>query len=219
MRRIPRIAVLVIVLGVGSSSVLFSQTYHSHMPGVRPMLQGGQGVLGLGDASALFWNPAGLAPYRGQQGYLSLAESFSIEYAGAAAFFPEIGTVAAAIGRLPAPGHDQLLSAGLGRSFIGRIHTGISLTNHPDGRTSYTALGIGAIWQPLDLVKLREGSTFPRWLIPFSAGLSFTEISLNPSSGPAYRGSAALCYDITRQGPRISYGYSWQGGQIGRAHV
>ncbi len=215
MRRIPRIAVLVIVLGVGSSSVLFSQTYHSHMPGVRPMLQGGQGVLGLGDASALFWNPAGLAPYRGQQGYLSLAESFSIEYAGAAAFFPEIGTVAAAIGRLPAPGHDQLLSAGLGRSFIGRIHTGISLTNHPDGRTSYTALGIGAIWQPLDLVKLREGSTFPRWLIPFSAGLSFTEISLNPSSGPAYRGSAALCYDITRQGPRISYGYSWQGGLEG----
>ncbi len=218
MRRIPRIAVLVIVLGVSLSSILFSQTSQGLLPGVRPMLQGGQGVLGIGDVSALFWNPAALAPYRGQQGYLSLAESFSIEYAGAAAFFPEIGTVAAAIGRQPAPGHDQLLSAGLGRTFIGRIHAGLSLTNHPDGRTSYTALGIGAVWQPLDLTELPEEATFPRWLIPFSAGLSLTEISLNPASGPAYRGSAALSYAITRQGPRLSYGYSWQGG-YGEHHL
>jgi tetratricopeptide (TPR) repeat protein len=177
------------------------------------MLQGGQGTLGIDDASALHWNPAGLALYRAQQGYLSFAESFRIDYAALAGFFPVIGTAAVAVGRQPSPVNADFIAAGLGHSFFNRLHAGVSLTNHPDGRTSYTALGIGAIWLPLDLTLPADQGTFPRWLAPFSAGFSLTNLSLNPSSGPAHLLSTVLSYAITRQGPRLSYGYSLQEGE------
>jgi tetratricopeptide (TPR) repeat protein len=218
MRSIPRIAVLVILFGAIFSINGFAQTGQPLMPGVRPTLQGGQGTIEIYDATALYWNPAGLALWRGQQGVFSFSGPFHLEYAGLAGFFPIIGTIALAAGRQPAPLAGELLAAGLGRSFFNRIHTGISLTNHPDGRSSYTALGVGAIWKPLDLTAPQEKSTYPRWLIPLSVGLSLRNISLNPSVGQKLQGSIAASYEFSRQGPKVSYGYSWQGGN-GLQHI
>lgn len=211
MRSLLRISVLALALGVSSPFCLFSRPVPSYQPGVRPLLQGAQGTLGLSDLSALYWNPAGLALHRGMQGYLSFAESYRIEYGGFSGFFPVIGTAAVAAGRQPLPSGGSFTSAGLGRSFFSRLHTGISLTNHPDGRTSYTALGVGVIWQPLDLGS-PHAPAFPRWLAPLAAGVAIRDLSLNPSSGPPFQGSAVLAYTLTRQGPRLSYGYSWQEG-------
>ncbi|HNW58253.1 MAG TPA: tetratricopeptide repeat protein [bacterium] len=212
MRSFPRIAVLALALEVSSPVALFSRALPSYLPGVRPMLQGAQGTLGISDVSALYWNPAGLALNRGLQGYFSFAESFRIEYAGFSGFFPVIGTAAVAAGRQPVPSGSDFLAAGLGRSFFSRLHTGISLTNYPNGRTSYTALGIGAIWQPLDLAGAPT-TTFPRWLAPLTVGLALQNLSLNPSYGPPHQISAVLAYALGRQGPRLSYGYTRQAGE------
>lgn len=211
MRILLRITVLALAVGVSSPSCLFPRSIPSYQPGVRPLLQGVQGTLGLSDLSALYWNPAGLALFRGMQGYLSFAESFRIEYGGFSGFFPVIGTAAVAAGRPPLSSGGSFTSAGVGHSFFNRLHTGISLTNHPDGRTSYTALGLGVIWQPLDLGG-PQSPALPHWLAPFAAGVALSNLSLNPSSGPPYQGSAALSYAFTGLGPRLSYGYSWQNG-------
>ncbi len=211
MRRFPRIAVLGMLLGVVSPFGALAQKGTPLMPGVRPTMQGGQGTIEIYDAAALHWNPAGLAIWRGQQGFFSFAEPFRLEYGGLAGFFPVIGTVAVATGRQPSPANSEFFAAGLGRTFFSRIHTGVSLTTHPDGRSSYTALGVGAIWKPLDLALRPEQSKFPRWLVPFTAGVTLRNISLNPSMGQKLQGSAALSYAFSRQGPGVSYGYSWQG--------
>lgn len=213
MRRTTRIAALVMLLGTLPPVTRPALSAGPLLPGVRPLLQGGQGVLGIQDASALWWNPAGLSLWRGQQGFFSFSGPFRLEYAGLAGFYPVIGTVALATGREYSPASTGFLAAGLGRTFFRRLHAGVSLSTHPDGRLSYTALGLGLIWKPLDLPVQPLRSALPRWLLPLSAGFSLRNISLNPSVGQEAQGAAALSYAFSRQGPVLSGGYSWQGGQ------
>ncbi len=178
-------------------------------PGVRPLLQGNQGAVNIYDASALYWNPAGLALWRGQQALLSLEKPFQFDYFALSGFLPGAGTFATHFARLPGAIPVDLFSVGMGRTFRNSWHAGFAINHAGLDKTTSTALAVGLIWKPIDPTWFMGLNPLHRFLAPLTLGVCLQNIPLQSEEEFHSNGSAGISYAISDRGPLVTYAYSW----------
>ncbi len=209
MRMWPRLAKTVVMLVLLLKPGITEASTPGFTPGVRPLLQGNQGVVNIYDASALYWNPAGLALWRGQQTLVSLARPFEFEYFSLAGFLPGAGTFATHFARLAGETPVDLFSIGLGKTVKNDWHAGLAITHTGIDKTTSTALSLGFIWKPLDPLWHTSSTPLRRFLVPLTLGVTVQDIAIQANGESASKGSAGISYALSDRGPLLSYAYSW----------
>ena len=125
-------------------------------PGAKAVGIGHSGVVGIYDASALYWNPAALSVKRSPQGLLSIHEPYTVNYMGYSQFVPKFGTFAGSISSTWADDPVQFATIGWGYQFIPGLSAGINLNGLQRSDMNWTTLGVGILFRPTHSIRQRR---------------------------------------------------------------
>lgn len=203
---------LLLLLTLFSYNLGRSQITSDHFsPGAAAVSRGYSGVVGIYDASALYWNPAALAVRRYPQATLSLHEAYAVNYLGYSHFIPRLGAIGAAFSSADARSHPvNQASLGWGFSPASGIYIGASLSALEQSSQRWGSLGIGFLFKATTSrfrPPLRNPFFSSPWIVErLTVGLSLNNLPLGrPQAHHQIR--LGLSYRLSSAGPTVVYAH------------
>ncbi|MBN1558677.1 tetratricopeptide repeat protein [candidate division KSB1 bacterium] len=180
----------------------------SFSPGAKAIGIGYSAVVGLYDASALYWNPASLAVMRCPQGLLSIHEPFTANYLAYSHFVPKFGSFAASIASTWENDPIQFATAGWGYQLIPGLFVGLNMNGLQQSEHSWMTFGVGMLFRPTNSI-LQQRS--PYIADRLAVGFSLHNIPLGQQHGN-HQIRLGLSYQFTATGPTLHYARHFMSG-------
>jgi tetratricopeptide (TPR) repeat protein len=180
-------------------------------PGAAAVGRGYSGVVGIYDASALYWNPAALAVRRYPQATLSLHEAYAVNYLGYSHFIPRVGAFALAFSSADAQSSPvKQATLGWGFSPAADIYIGASISALEQTSERWGSLGIGFLFRPTSTrFHPRSSDQFfgSPWIVDrLTVGLSLNNLPLGRLQAH-HQIRLGLSYRLSSAGPTVVYAH------------
>ncbi|MBN1480188.1 tetratricopeptide repeat protein [candidate division KSB1 bacterium] len=180
-------------------------------PGAKTIGIGHSGVVGIYDASALFWNPAALSAKRVPQGFISIHEPFTLNYLSYSHFVPKLGSYALSIASTWMDEHPtQSATIGWGHELIPGFSTGLNINGFECREQTWASFGVGILYRPIrSLRRTLHKSPSPRSSY-IANRLAMALVLYNVPLGRQYNHHQIRCglsYDVMSSGPTLVYAH------------
>ncbi|MBN1466616.1 tetratricopeptide repeat protein [candidate division KSB1 bacterium] len=180
----------------------------SFAPGAKAVGIGYSGVVGVDDASALYWNPAALAVRRTAGVFLSIHEPFAVNYLGYSHFIPRFGALAASISSSWDDQSMQIAALGWGGQVMPGLFIGANVNGSQQADTSGTTFGVGMLFKPTRSI-LRQRS--PYIADRLAIGFSVHQLPLGQQHSD-HQIRLGIAYRLTQAGPILHYAHHFMSG-------
>lgn len=198
---------IVYILFLSLSVVLAQKNLNRFTPGAKAIGIGQSGVVGIYNASSLYWNPAALGVIKSPQGTFAVHEPFLLNYLGYSHFFPGYGSLA--LGFSSTDKNKDAVnfgSIGWGMPLLHGFYGGFSFSGVQQNKDEWGTIGLGFMLKPhyslLHKVRANDILNSPWIAERLTLGICFQNVPL-AGQGHDHQIRLGGSYKFTPYGPTL----------------